>query len=204
MLLQEVSHTRPFGGLGLRHRELQLRRKKTEVLQDLPPKLTRKLGISLLPRQKDSYNRAEREGIIHLRELGADVRVEHVLELISRLKQICNFDPKTRQSSKSEDIRQRIELLSEQGNRALVFSQYTSADFGVEAMAETLKEFSPLCFTGALTTEERRETIRRFRSDEGHKVLIVSFGNSQPATGGTTTPATLRPIGESRHRRVTN
>ena len=172
-----VSQTRYSPGLDLRlrHRELQLRRKKTEVLQDLPPKLTRKLGISLLPRQKESYNRAEREGIIHLRELGADVRVEHVLELISRLKQICNFDPKTRQSSKSEDIRQRIELLSEQGNRALVFSQYTSADFGVEAMAETLKEFSPLCFTGALTTEERRETIRRFRSDEGHKVLIVSL-----------------------------
>jgi len=94
----------PGPELLLRHQELQLRRKKSEVLKDLPPKLTTKLGIALLPKQAQSYQRAEQEGIVHLRELGADVRVQNVLELITRLKQICNADPETGESSKIERV----------------------------------------------------------------------------------------------------
>ncbi len=172
-----VSQSRYFPGLELRHRhrELQLRRKKAEVLQDLPPKLTTKLRIPLLPKQRQSYDRAEREGIVHLRELGRDVRVQHVLELISRLKQICNAEPESGQSGKFEDIHDRVETLARQGNRAIVFSQYTSAGFGVDAMSQVLREFHPLTFTGVLTLDERRDIIRRFRTDEKHKVLVVSL-----------------------------
>ncbi len=158
-----------------RHRELQLRRKKSDVLQDLPPKLTVKLPIELLPRQRRSYDRAEGEGIVHLREMGQDVRVQHVLELIQRLKQICNAEPETGQSSKLDDIREKIETLAAQGNRAIVFSQYTGSGFGVDAVAHALRDFAPLTFTGALTLEERREVIRRFRADDLHKVLAVSL-----------------------------
>ena len=174
---ESLPQARHSPGLKLRerHRELQLRRKKADVLQDLPPKLTQKLGISLLPKQRRSYDRAEREGIVHLRRLGADVRVQHVLELISRLKQICNADPETGESGKFEDILQRIETLSRQGNRAIVFSQYTSAEFGVKAVVSLLRDFNPLWFTGELTSEERRETIRRFRANNSHQVLVVSL-----------------------------
>ena len=171
------SDKRYLPGLTLRarHQELQLRRKKAEVLQDLPPKSTTKLPISLLPAQQNSYDRAEKEGIIHLRELGRDVRIQHVLELIARLKQICNADPETGQSSKIEDIRQRVETLTQQGNRAIVFSQYTSAGFGVAAIAEALQDFSPLSFTGELSLEERRSVIGRFRTNDSHKALILSL-----------------------------
>ena len=173
--LVSQNHYSPGLKLRERHRELQLRRKKAEVLQDLPPKLTTKLSIPLLPKQQRSYDRAEREGIVHLRELGTDVRVQHVLELIARLKQICNSEPESGESSKFEDIHHRIETLATQGNRAIVFSQYTSADFGVAAMSKILREFDPLTFTGAHTLEEKRDTIRRFRTDDKHKVLIVSL-----------------------------
>ena len=173
--LVSQAHYSPGLNLRLRHRELQLRRKKIDVLKDLPPKLTTKLSIPLLPKQRESYDRAEREGIIHLRELGRDVRVQHVLELITRLKQICNTDPKTGQSSKIDDIRQRVEMLTEQSNRAIVFSQYTSADFGVGAIAQALRQFDPLTFTGELDLDERRAVIQQFRSDDRHKALIVSL-----------------------------
>ena len=172
-----VSQDRYYPGAQLRsrHRELQLRRKKGEVLQDLPPKLTAKLDIPLLSGQLESYNRAERDGMVHLRELGADVRVQHVLELIARLKQICNADPKTGESSKIDDIRQRIETITQQGNRALVFSQYTSAGFGVAAIAEALREFRPLSLTGDLSLNARRSVIHQFRTDDSHKALILSL-----------------------------
>ena len=165
----------PGPELRQRHRELQLRRKKADVLQDLPPKLVSKLDIALLPKQRQSYDRAERDGIVHLRELGADVRVQHVLELITRLKQICNAEPESGQSSKFDDIRSRIETLTAEGNRALVFSQYTNPGFGVDAIASALRQFDPLTFTGAHSQEERRETIARFRRDDQHKALVVSL-----------------------------
>ena len=158
-----------------RHRELQLRRRKGEVLEDLPPKLVAKLPVELGPAQRRSYDRAEREGIVHLRELGRDVRVQHVLELITRLKQICNAEPETGESVKFEEIRGRVETLAAEGNRALVFSQYRREGFGVEAVAQALREFRPLTFTGAQSPEERRDIISRFRRDDEHKVLVVSL-----------------------------
>ena len=173
--LTSQGHYSPGLNLRERHRELQMRRKKADVLEDLPPKLTTKLSIELLPNQRRSYDRAEREGIVYLRELGADVRVQHVLELIQRLKQICNAEPETRESSKFEDIRRRMESLSLQGHRAIVFSQYVSNGFGVDAMAGVLREFDPLTFTGELSPEDRREVLRRFRNGDRHKVLIVSL-----------------------------
>ena len=158
-----------------RHREVQLRRKKADVLADLPPKITAKVPIELGSAQRLSYDRAEREGVVHLRKLGRDVRVQHVLELISRLKQICNAELATGESSKFEDIRGRIETLAAQENRVLVFSQYTRSGFGVEAVAEALRDFEPLTFTGAQSQEERRDIISRFRRDDWHKVLVVSL-----------------------------
>ena len=158
-----------------RHKELQLRRKKADVLAELPPKITVMIPIELGAAQRHSYDRAEREGIVHLRELGREVRVQHVLELISRLKQICNAEPATGESCKIEDIRSRVETLAAQGNRALVFSQYTRSSFGVDAVAAALGEFEPLTFTGSQSQEERREIINQFRRNDRHTVLVVSL-----------------------------
>ena len=99
--------------------------------------------------------------------------MQHVLELITRLKQICNAELETGESAKFEEIRCRVETLAAEGNRALVFSQYRRESFGVEAVAHALREFRPLSFTGAQCPEERRDIINRFRRDDEHKVLVV-------------------------------
>src|SRR5262249_47571810 len=68
---------------------VQLRRKKSEVLPQLPPKIVSRIALKLEGAQRESYDRAEREGVFQLREKGEAARVENVLELITRLKQIC-------------------------------------------------------------------------------------------------------------------
>ena len=168
---------RYFPGLELlnRHKEVQLRRKKNDVLRDLPPKLETKLAIDLGPRQSASYTKAEEEGVVYLKSLGAEVRVRHVLELITRLKQICNFDPVTGESSKLDDIKERLVQLTEQGHKALVFSQYTTEMFGVRAAAEFLQEFNPITLTGDMPLEERSVAIERFKSREEHKAMVISL-----------------------------
>ena len=158
-----------------RHRALQLRRRKRDVLADLPPKLETRLTIALHPDQRLSYDKAEREGIVYLKSLGADVGIQHVLELITRLKQICNADPRTGASSKLDDIGERLSVLATQGHKALVFSQYTSEASGVAAAARHLRAFDPLTLTGETPPEERTALVERFKAGEAHKALIVSL-----------------------------
>ena len=168
---------RYFPGMELlnRHKEVQLRRKKSEVLDDLPPKLETKLTIELGRSQDASYKKAEEEGIVYLKSLGTEVRIRHILELIARLKQICNFDPVTGESSKLDDIRERLAQLSEQGHKALVFSQYANEAFGVKAAAGFLREFNPVILTGETPLEERPMAIDRFKSRDEHKVMVISL-----------------------------
>ena len=174
-LAETPKRYRPGIELRTRHRELQLRRKKSEVLDDLPPKQVTKLTIDLHPKQRNSYEKAEREGIVYLKSLGAEVRVQHVLELITRLKQICNADPQTGESSKLEDIKDRLVHLAAQGHKALVFSQYTSDISGVAAAVNYLREFNPLSFTGEMSRQDRVAVIDRFKTHDEHKVLVLSL-----------------------------
>ena len=166
---------RPGASLLRRHRELQLRRRKADVLDDLPPKLETKLRIPLEPQQRISYDKAEHDGVVYLRSLGREVTIHHVLELITRLKQICNADPRTGTSSKLDDIHDRLSKLTAQGHKALVFSQYTGETSGVAAAAHHLREFDPLCLTGAIPAAERMNLIEKFKESERHKALIISL-----------------------------
>ena len=173
--LTSSRHYRPGVELLRRHGQLQLRRKKGDVLDDLPPKQVTKVFIPLQAGQKESYDRAERDGIVYLKSLGANVRVQHVLELITRLKQICNADPETGQSSKLRDIRERLGQLVAQGHRALVFSQYTSPTFGLAAAAGYLEAFNPLTLTGDVAQSQRASIIERFKTTDTHKALLLSL-----------------------------
>ena len=170
-----LKHYVPGAALLARHRELQLRRRKNDVLDELPPKLVTKVEIDLQPAQRRSYDRAERDGIVHLKSLGVDVGIVHVLELITRLKQICNADPRTGASSKLDDIAARIGVLSTQGHKALVFSQYTSETSGTAAAVKHLAEFKPLMLTGRTPMPDRHALIEAFRKRPSHRAMVISL-----------------------------
>ncbi|HXM55991.1 MAG TPA: DEAD/DEAH box helicase [Candidatus Dormibacteraeota bacterium] len=154
---------------------VQLRRRKAEVLPELPPKLESDLLLPMDPAQRTAYERAEREGLVQLRTQGPAVRITSVLELIVRLKQLCNFDPATGASAKLRDLSERLTALRESGERSLVFTQFTDATYGAEAIASRLAPHRPLVLTGSLALDERRRVIERFRSDPRHEVLVVSL-----------------------------
>ena len=165
----------PGPALLQRHQAVQVRRKKAEVLPDLPPKVVSSLSLPLGAAQRESYDRAEREGVIHLREKSETIRIEHVLELITRLKQICNFCPSTSQSAKLDDVRYRLETLTAEGHRAIVFSQFTDDVYGCESLALALVSYRPLVYTGALSTGERDAVIREFKENPDRQLLILSL-----------------------------
>jgi superfamily II DNA or RNA helicase len=156
--------------------QFHLRRRKADVLRDLPPKITSDLVLPLTPPQRRAYDRAEQEGVVELRGAGGPpARIEHVLALITRLKQICNFAPDDGASAKMEDLEGRLEELSAAGNKALVFTQYTGDESGARRIAAQLTRFSPLLYTGDLSPRERSRVVDRFQQEEGCPVLILSL-----------------------------
>ena len=158
-----------------KHKSLQLRRKKHDVLPQLPPKIVSQISLTMDGKQREYYERAEKEGIIQLKESGEFVRIENVLTLIMKLKQMCNFCPSSGASVKLDDVLERLNILASEGYRALIFSQFTDSRYGAHAIASRLESFNPLLYTGDLSAGQRDAIISTFKEDQDHKVLILSL-----------------------------
>src|SRR5262249_59171933 len=135
-----------------------LRRTKEDVLTDLPPKTIRDAHVELTPAQRDAYNLAESEGVIRLNALGDTISVQHVFELIMRLKQICNFDPLTGQSAKLEQLAADLAEIADSGRKAIVFSQWVQP---LEILAGHLAPRGPPRFHRQVPAAPRQDVLAR-------------------------------------------
>jgi SNF2 family DNA or RNA helicase len=150
-----------------------LRRTKEDVLTDLPPKTVHDSYIELTPAQREAYEMAEKEGIVHLNALGETISVQHVFELVMRLKQICNFDPRTGQSAKLEQLQADLAEVADSGRKAIVFSQWVEP---LEFLAQALAAIGPLQFHGKVPTGARQAVLERFKDDPTKHVILMSYG----------------------------
>ena len=159
--------------LGHATRDHILRRTKDKVLKDMPPRLYRNADLELTPEQRASYKIAEEEGVVHLADLGESVTVQHVFELVLRLKQICNFDPVSGSSSKLERLEADMEEIAASGQKAIVFSQWVST---LDVISERLARFNPVEYHGRIPSNRRDGVIERFRNDPSCNVILMSYG----------------------------
>ena len=151
-----------------------LRRRKDDVLGDLPPMTLQEIWIPLEGSQRAAYERAEEEGVVHIRELGEDATVTHVLALLTRLKQICNVDPESQESAKLEWLEENLEQMILHGDKAVIFSQYRE-ESGVKFLSGKLQAHRPLEFTGETSDSERRERLRAFAEDPERPLLLLTL-----------------------------
>ena len=150
-----------------------LRRTKDDVQADMPPKVIRDLPLELTPAQREAYDLAEQEGVVRLNALGETITVQHVFQLVMRLKQICNFDPMTGASAKLEQLLADMEEVAASGRKAIVFSQWVEP---LEILAKALEEFGPLQFHGKIPTHQRPAVIDQFKADPTKHVILMSYG----------------------------
>jgi len=154
-------------------RDFVLRRTKDRVLKDLPPRLDRDELLDLNPAQQLAYCTAERDGIVQLGEMGEMITIQHVFELVLRLKQICNFDPLTGQSCKLDRLGAEMEEIAESGGKAILFSQWTRS---LDWMRERLERFGPLIYHGGIPSARRDDVLKRFHDDPNSHLLLMSYG----------------------------
>lgn len=150
-----------------------LRRTKDLVLTELPPKLYRDANLELSPEQEATYRRAEDDGVLQLSDMGESATIQHVFELVLRLKQICNADPATGASSKIDRLEADMEEVAASGHKAILFSQWVNT---LDTLKERLGRFGILEYHGRIPHRQREGVIQQFKEDPSKHLILMSYG----------------------------
>ena len=153
--------------------DIIIRRTKDLVMKDMPPRLMKDAELSLTAEQQATYESAEKDGVIRLNEMGKEVTIKHVFELVLRLKQICNFDPATKTSSKIERLSADLEEIAASGQKAIVFSQWVDS---IKEISGQISAYNPLEYHGRIPSKQREPILKEFRENPDRHVLLMSYG----------------------------
>lgn len=152
-----------------------LRRLKTDVLKELPPKIESKLTVLLEGEQKSLYT-ANMQGVKRSLSLTDNPNRVEVLSMITRLRQLCChpalvYPDYNGNSAKLESCMELIASAVEGGHKVLLFSQFTSMlDIIKNRLAENNISFYLL--TGENPKAERLELVKKFNVDDTNVFLI--------------------------------
>lgn len=152
-----------------------LRRMKDDVLAELPPVFEHTELIELTPAQSASYRRTLRKPAI-----GAGA----ILAAINTLRQICDIDKSTGESSKIDRIIEHVDQVRLIREKAIVFSFYLEPLYILKQRLEHhFPDTGIFLVEGAHAIKEREESIVAFKAWPGSAVLLAS---SRVASEGLT------------------
>ncbi|GHT10099.1 hypothetical protein FACS1894170_01710 [Planctomycetales bacterium] len=149
-----------------------LRRKAKDVLTEMPEKNTQEVWLDLLSEQQKRYNTAESTGIIELEEKGDSVTRIDALALITKLKLICNYDDRSKESVKLDYLKEELEEITEDGKKALVFSQFPNET--LKKIEPDLHEYKPFIYDGSLSDRKRTQYVDDFQNLDENKIMMLS------------------------------
>lgn len=162
-----------------------MRRKKGDVLLDLPEKIEEIAHCELLPDQEQLYvevlNKSRQAILEEMKDESNPVPYMHIFALLSSLKQICNHPAvyyktpqkyKDFQSGKWELFLEYLNEARESQQKIVVFSQYLHM---LDIIEEYLKESSIGYATIRGSTQDRAEQLQRFNHDPDCEVFVASL-----------------------------
>ena len=153
------------------HEKIQnqfLRRKKDEVLSEIPPIIEQELALEMLPGQRASYNE-----ILFSRSNEVKYRMGSgsLFSIINSLKQICNYDDKYDESIKLDSLGIILNDAMESNKKVIIFSQYVKT---LERIQEKL-EFKSVLYSGQLSEKNKDVVLNNFKNNDKVNVLLISL-----------------------------
>lgn len=157
-----------------------LRRRKQDVLSDLPDKIEEISYVDLSDEQRSLYHKLAVKSKDLLAQEGENFYV-HVFALLNHLKQVCdhpalihkNIEEFEKHESAKWDY--FVELLEENrasGQKLVVFSQY----LGMLDIIELYLKRQNIGYAGIRgSTRDRREQVKRFQTDPTCEVFVGSL-----------------------------
>lgn len=170
---QVLERTRPF----------ILRRSKTEILSELPPKQEQDIYLEMSEEQKEVYTRTVgevREEVLSAYEDKPSAQAGIIaLAALTRLRQAC-LSPELMGKSvtgvmpKFEYLIDKLYEIREEGHAALVFSQYTRGLDLLEAHA-TAAKLPYLRMDGKTPLAQRKKLVERFQKEGEAPFFFISL-----------------------------
>ena len=168
-----------------------MRRMKTDktIISDLPDKIEQNQYVQLSKQQAGLYEKTMLAAMEKIESCSGEDRQSLfkrqglVLQMILALKQICNhptqflkngkFDASL--SGKTELLFELLDSITESGEKALIFTQFTE-------MGELLERFiterfgeQPMFYHGGCSVKQRGEMVHRFQNNRADKIFIISL-----------------------------
>ena len=151
-----------------RARSYVLRRRKQDVLEELPPVLDTTEVLDLSEPQRRAY-RATIELYRRYKKKGDE------LALLTRLQAVCDLDTESRRSCKIDRIVDLLDRIRERREKAVVFS------YRLEPLRELRRrtiekwgEAATALLVGEMDHKERERAVSHFRNDQGTVALLAS------------------------------
>ncbi len=168
--------------LSARVRPFLLRRTKSQVAQDLPPRIEEDLICELDGVQRDLYRAEYKKARTLLLKVKSSADLDqlrfHFLTSLLRLRQICCHPALVdkrqlkQPSAKVEALIDVLEPLMEEGHKVLIFSQFVSM---LDLLQEQLRSRSWKDFYLAGDTEDRGPLVDSFNQHEGAAIFLISL-----------------------------
>jgi len=177
--IEKGKSTERKGALARVLRPFVLRRSKSEVLTELPPRTEVQLTAELSDAERRRYEDARLSAIAQLAdvasETGKDKRFQ-VLAALTKLRQLsCHprlVDAEWKHSSAKLDLfLETVDELRDGNHRALVFSQFTS-HLALVREALDARQITYQYLDGHTPPAKRRERVDAFQRGEGELFLI--------------------------------
>ena len=157
-----------------------LRRKKGDVLKDLPDKLENNIYIDLTEEEKKIYASCVKDAKDKMEELVSDGFTKNkmlILTLLTRLRQVC-IDPKIifenydKPSSKIENLVKIVKEAVSNGHKILLFTSFKTA---LNIVKDNLTEegITSYVIDGSVSSKKRQELVDNFNNDDTNIFLIM-------------------------------
>ena len=156
-----------------------LRRRKEDVLKDLPEKFEVIVTTEMSPEQRKLYDAFRLKAKEELKSKDGGSHMMEVLSIITRLRQIC-VDPATfvenfeGESGKITTLKEIVESKLKDNHRFLIFSQFVSA---LNIVKEEIEKMGIKYFmiTGDTSAKERLNICNEFNENEDYKIVLISL-----------------------------
>jgi len=154
-----------------------IRRLKSDVLKELPEKTYKNVLIELTAEEKKEYGELKKGKHLVTQDSEA-------MEIVIRCKQFCNYprliNPNTQHNSKLNAFMEIIdEIVVKNGNKAIVFSQYSTMTAILKGELED-KGLKLLYLTGETPKQLRADMQHKFNTDP---TIDIILGTDAMSTG---------------------
>jgi len=161
---------------------VMIRKMKSEVLKDLPPKVYQDQIIELGPAQRRFYNDCLQQVLKSAdEEVEQKIKQANILANITYLREVCDsselIDPTTHHSEKLKELKKIIQELLENGHKVVVFSQFKKM---IRIIERDLR-IPAITLTGDVSTSggERDKLVDEFGRSKTKNVFLMTTAGGE-------------------------